>query len=92
MSGCFDKINPQHADELFKFDSVMYEEKEMQERARDTVSTGGKPLPLTEPPVKPITIHTPPALELHVKRENQSGCLHYCGEAAVKSAAVQRWR
>lgn len=70
----------------------MYEEKERCNRERDAVSTCGKPLPLNEPPVKPITIHTPPALERHVRRRNQSGCLHYAGEAAVKKAMVQRWR
>lgn len=46
---------------------------------------------LTEPPVKPITIHTPPALELHVRRRKKSGCLHYSRAAAVETAAVQRW-
>lgn len=88
--GCFDKINPQHADELFKFDSVMYEE--LRERCgyhyRQTPF-----LQLTEPPVKPITIHTPPAFKHRLRRRrNRSGWLHYSQVAAVKTAAVQRWR
>ncbi len=45
----------------------------------------------SEPQVKPITIHTPPALELHVRRRNRSGCLDYSRVAAVKTAVVQRW-
>lgn len=45
--GCFDKINPQHADELFKFDSVMYEDGVA--RDRDAVSTTRKnPSPLAD--------------------------------------------
>lgn len=66
--GCFDKINPQHTDELFKFDSVMYAGWVARERCsyyyRQTLF-----LQMTEPPIQPITIHSPAAPRHQVGEE-----------------------
>ncbi|MEQ2312228.1 hypothetical protein AMECASPLE_028702 [Ameca splendens] len=49
-------------------------------------------LQLTQPPIQPITIHSPAAPRHQVGRRNKSFCLHYSKDAAVKTAALQRWR
>lgn len=63
-------------------------------RDGDAVSATGKTssLPPNEPPVKPITTRTPPALRRRVRRRNRGDCLHYTRAAAVKTAAVHRCR
>lgn len=69
--GCSGKINPQHADELLKFYSMMYENRVSREWRLAPVEP--RP-PLTELPVTPFTMSIPPCLKLPVRGRARS---HY---------------
>lgn len=77
--GCFDKINPQHADELFKFYSVMYENRNAREMRLAPV----------EKPRSPPTDWTSSQTNYNSYPSNSwASCAHVIQEAAVKRC---RW-